>query len=57
MQAAVANVERFLKGRDTSLPRNAPAPVKANYRPEIDISTILSPSDAAYYQSLIGILR
>ena len=27
------------------------------YRPEIDISPELNATDAAYYQSLIGILR
>ena len=57
VQAAVANVERFLKRRDASLPHNAPAPFQANYRPKIDISNALLPSEAASFQSLIGILR
>ena len=56
-QAAVKNVERFLDKRKESLPKKAPAPFTSNYRPEIDISAELSPADAAYYQSLIGILR
>ena len=56
-QAAVKNVEKFLDKRKEFLPKKAPAPFTSNYRPEIDVSAELSPSDAAYYQSLIGILR
>ena len=57
VQSAIANVERYLKGKDESLPKRASAPFSANYRPEIDISSELHPTEAAYYQSLIGILR
>jgi hypothetical protein len=32
-------------------------PIRTSYRPEIDVSPELAPCDAAYYQSLIGILR
>ena len=31
--------------------------MRSTYRPELDVSEELSPSDASYYQSLIGILR
>ena len=31
--------------------------MRSAYRPELDVSEELSPSDASYYQSLIGILR
>ena len=31
--------------------------MKANYRAELDVSAELSPGDASYYQSLIGVLR
>ena len=31
--------------------------MRSTYRPELDVSEELSPSDALYYQSLIGILR
>ena len=40
------------------MPSRAETPLTSNYRPEIDVSReLLSPTDAAYYQSLIGILR
>ena len=39
------------------MPKKAPAPMLNEYRPEIDISPELTATDAAYYQSLIGILR
>ena len=57
VQAAVANVGRYLAECSKSLPRSAPAPFTAHYRPEIDVSNPLSSTEAAYYQSLIGILR
>ena len=31
--------------------------MRSTYRPELDVSEELSPSDASYYQSLIGILQ
>jgi len=57
VQAAVSNVEDYLKQRGKSLPAKAPAPIAAGYRPEIDVADKLNTADAAYYQSLIGILR
>ena len=39
------------------MPKKAPAPMRSNYRPELDVSEELSPEFAAYYQSLIGVLR
>ena len=39
------------------MPKKAPAPMSNEYRPEIDISPELNATDAAYYQSLIGILQ
>ena len=39
------------------LKRNTTSPLSAEYRPELDQSPELSPKDAAYDQSLIGILR
>ena len=38
------------------MPNKAPAPMSNEYRAEIDISPELDATDAAYYQSLIGIL-
>ena len=32
------------------------SPLPKDYHPELDMSDELSPTDAAYYQSLIGIL-
>ena len=57
VQSAIANVERYLKTKNESLPKRASAPFTTNYRPEIDISRMLNPTESAYYQSLIGILR
>eukprot|EP00957_Ditylum_brightwellii_P007862 595223-Ditylum_brightwellii.AAC.1 len=31
--------------------------MRVSYRPELDITPVLSPIDSAYYQSLIGVLR
>ena len=39
------------------MPNKAPAPMSNEYRPKIDISPELNATDAAYYQSLIGIVR
>eukprot|EP00957_Ditylum_brightwellii_P070942 5390523-Ditylum_brightwellii.AAC.1 len=39
------------------MPAKAKTPIRASYRPELDITPVLSPIDGAYYQSLIGMLR
>ena len=39
------------------MPAKAETPLKSTYRPELDISAELNPTDASYYQSLIGVLR
>ena len=39
------------------MPTKTPAPMSNDHRPEIDISPELDAKDAAYYQSLIGILQ
>lgn len=57
VKSAVSNVESHLKKLGQSLPARATTPLKSGYRPEIDVSDELSDADAAYYQSLIGILR
>ena len=60
VQAAVKNVEEYL-GKDQNpkmkLPTRAETPLQTSYRPELDVSLELGPVEAAYYQSLIGILR
>ena len=57
VQNAVQNVEDYLAKRQLKLPTRAKSPWTANYRPEIDITPELRPTEAAYFQSLIGVLR
>ena len=55
-QNAVNNVENYLlKQGEKQLPCTK-SPWPSNYCPEIDVSPVLSPGLASYYQSLIGIL-
>ena len=57
VKAAVKNVEEHLQKKGKVLPARAKSPLSNGYRPEIDISAELTPEDASYYQSLIGVLR
>ena len=57
VQAAVQNVEEYLHRKGEKLPAKAPTPLSHGYRPEIDVSPELGTDDAAYFQSLIGVLR
>ena len=57
VQEEVQNVESYLKEQDFKLPARSGAPFSPNYRPEIGETLELEPGDAAYYKSLIGILR
>ena len=58
VQESVQNVELYLKNNDIySMPRKSSAPIKNDYRPEIDSTKELINVEYAYYQSLIGILR
>ena len=54
---AIENVEKYVNEKGTKLPCRANTPLSPNYRPEVDVTDELEPADAAYYQSLIGILR
>ena len=59
VQAAVRNVEEYIaKSHDKSwkIPNKVETPMRSTYQPELDVSEGLSPSDTAYYQSLIAIL-
>ena len=56
-KAAVRNVEQNLEKNGEKLVGKAETPIQTSYRPELDITPKLNPYDAAYYQSLIGILR
>jgi hypothetical protein len=57
VQAAVKNVEDWLAKEENKkrwkLPRKAETPLVATCMPELDVNS----QEAAYYQSLIGILR
>ena len=57
IQEAVQKIESYLKEHDLKIPAQAGAPFSPNYCPKIDETAELEPVDAAYYQSLIGILR
>jgi hypothetical protein len=60
VQATVKNVEEYLnKRKDTkwSLPTKAETSLRTTYRPELDISPELEPTEAAYFMSIIGVLR
>lgn len=57
VQAAVNNVETYLRSRAVKLPTRVRTPLSTAYRPELDISPELSPEDTSHFQSLIGVLR
>ena len=57
VRESISNVEKYLSEKNEKLPKRCITPLKKDYRPETDISPELQTSDAAYYQSLVGILR
>jgi hypothetical protein len=63
VKSAVTNVEAYLTKQAKlgnskwKLPAKAETPMQTSYRPELDVSPELEPIEAAYYQSLIGVLR
>jgi len=57
VKEAVRNVESYLTKQNMKLARKATAPFTYEYRPELDQSPELSPKEANYFQSLIGVLR
>ena len=60
VQTAVKSVEAYLMSEDSQhwkMQNKADTPLTTTYRPELDISDELNEADAAYYQSVIGILR
>lgn len=57
VREAVKGVEAYLKKKDLALLKKAATPMTMNYSPELDQSEELDHESAAYYQSLIGILR
>ena len=58
VQSAVNNVVKYLKEvKLMPLPNSMDQSLKRDYRPKLDDTAELEPTDAAYYQSLIGVLR
>jgi len=57
IKETIRNFETYLKERNLALLKTTPIPITKNYSPEVDMSQELDESNAAYYQSLIGILR
>jgi hypothetical protein len=57
LKEAVKNVEAKLAKTNHVLKGKPNTPMQPGYRPELDISTVLGPEQANYYQSLIGVLR
>ena len=60
VKAAVHNVERYLRekeGTTVKFPKPRNAPMSNDYCPELNETAELDLVDAAYYQSLIGVLR
>ena len=60
VQTSVKNVEAYLLTENSKcwkMPNKAGTPLTTTCRPELDVSRELNETDAAYYQSLIGILR
>jgi hypothetical protein len=60
VRAAVKNVTTYASTQSEArwqIPTRAETPLQTTYRPELDVTPELQPSEAAYYQSIIGILR
>ena len=62
VQEAVRNCQNYLKANfpedfDFALIKNAPNPFPLGYEPCIDISRMLTPDEASYFQTIIGVMR
>jgi hypothetical protein len=57
VSSLVKNVEQELSKMDKKLPTKVECPMSPSYRPELDVSSLLSPELMNYYQNLIGVLR
>jgi hypothetical protein len=57
VQAAAANVEKYLEEQGSSLPGKADTPMRTSYCRMLDVSPELDSRESSYYMSLIGILR
>jgi hypothetical protein len=57
LKEVIRNVELELAKSGLTLRGKPNTPMQIGYRPELDVSPVLGPNQANYYQSLIGILR
>jgi hypothetical protein len=57
LKEAIKNVELELAKSGHCLCGKPTTPMQTGYRPELDVSPVLGPEQANYFQSLIGILR
>jgi hypothetical protein len=58
IKAAVANVEGYLKARgEKQLKSKTSCVLPSGWKPEIDVTDLLSDEDTGYHQSQIGVLR
>ena len=60
VQEAVRNCENHVKenfATDFQLLKYAPNPFPIGYEPELDISRELTPDEASYFQTIIGVMR
>ena len=61
VQESVKNVERYLEKQEIpgrwKLPKKAETPLPTSYRPELDVTPELEPTEPSFYTSLIGMLR
>ena len=54
------NCQKYLKENlsdEYELIANAPNPFPLGYEPCIDVSPLLSPDEASYFQTIIGVMR
>jgi hypothetical protein len=57
LKEAIKNVELELSKSGHRLRGKPSTPMQTGHRPELDVSSVLGPDQANYFQSLIGILR
>jgi hypothetical protein len=58
VKEAIKNTEAYLAKRGGKMLKSKTrSPMETNYRPELDVSPVLDPTEANYYQSQIGVLR
>ena len=60
VQEAVRNCQNYLKENlsdDYELIANAPNPFLLGYEPCMDVSPLVSPDEASYFQTIIGVIR